>query len=253
MASKKAHRGGTPFKTTNVPSLRSVAVSWSITPVASFPSPLTCWDTCSRTDHFVEISQCELVLNGTWDWFSCSCVLPSSPVLINLAGGAVGLTGLDEGVYFDIDSDGDLDWLAWTESPPTDAFLALDRNGNGKIDGGVELFGDNSPQARSDSPNGFAALGLFDRKEYGGNGDGRITENDSVFSALLLWLDLNHDGQSQSDELSSLRSNGIIGIDLAYRESRHQDQFGNEFRYRAKVEFVDGRQRFAYDVFLVRR
>jgi len=72
-----------------------------------------------------------------------------------------------------------------------------------------------------------------------------------IFSELRLWQDINHNGESEPDELRSLQ--GILSaIDLDYKESRKVDQYGNIFRYRSKVFGFNGKQagRWAWDVFL---
>ncbi len=68
---------------------------------------------------------------------------------------------------------------------------------------------------------------------------------------LRLWRDANHNGMSESGELHSLPSAGIERIGVEFRESRRRDAHGNVFRYRSKVIFADGRERFVYDVLLV--
>jgi hypothetical protein len=175
----------------------------------------------------------------------------SSPIIIDLAGDGFDLSGPVTGVLFDLDSDGEKEQTAWTTLISDDAFLALDRNGNGNIDDGTELFGDHSPQPFSEMPNGYLALRVFDLPEQGGNTDGLISALDAIYSDLRLWIDKNHDGMSQPDELASLRSQGVKALWLEYLESRRRDRFGNQFRYWSRVERW-GRRPFvlAVDVFL---
>ena len=131
-----------------------------------------------------------------------------------------------------------------------DAFLVLDRNGNGKVDGSWELFGNTADQSFSKTPSGFLALSQFDKVWQGGDADGQISRADSVFSRLLLWTDRNHDGQSDVTELQPLEQTPIQGIELSFRESQRRDRFGNLFRYRGVLSADKEYGHWIYDVFL---
>lgn len=192
--------------------------------------------------------QCEAC--GDWyDWYDCRCQ-PSSPIIIDTRGNGIRLTSPADGVLFDLRGTGTPRRISWTQSDSGNAFLVLDRNGNGTIDDGTELFGDRTPQPPSSTPNGFLALAKYDKPENGGNGDGIIDEKDAVFTSLRLWIDSNHNGISEPSELFSFAALGLNSISLQYRESSRRDEFGNVFRYRAKVQGGDGIDRWAYDVFL---
>jgi hypothetical protein len=197
------------------------------------------------------------------------------PILIDLSGAGYLLTDIANGVTFDMKDNGKARQLAWTAAGSEVGLLALDRNGNGKVDNGSELFTGFSPQPVLLKPRtgstatqtastpklgsisggrvrktGFAALAMYDQPALGGNGDGQIDASDAVYSKLLVWVDTNHDGVSQPGELHTLAELGITSISINYQPAAWTDAYGNKFSSRA--QFVrNGTTQWADDVYLM--
>lgn len=191
------------------------------------------WETASESapppDPYCEVFCWTDCVNG-----SCPPRPPGMgcPILMDLENDGIRLTGLDDPVWFDIDADGALDLMSWTNR--SEGILALDRNGNGAIDDGGELFGNHTLLADGTKAlNGYLALAELDAWIFGGNADGEIDSADAAFSSLRMWVDRNHDGTSQPAELYSLAETGIRRLALSYRRSNRTDRHGNEFRFRS--------------------
>jgi hypothetical protein len=187
-----------------------------------------------------------------------------SPILISFKGEQddddFALCGPDDPVTFDIAADGNPRAISWTRRGAKVGFLALDRNGNGLIDSGAELFGNHTSLADGTPPNehsnGYLALGSYDLRENEGNQDGRIIAEDGIWSSLRVWIDKNHDGVSQPEELFTLDMVKIVEIGLGYGTYGKLDKYGNLFRFKSyAITSDENRRRHAiptWDVFFVK-
>jgi hypothetical protein len=161
---------------------------------------------------------------------SCGCCQTYSPIVIDLAGDGVRFSSAEDGALWDTNGLGHKNWVGWPLSPD-DVWLALDRNGNGRIDSGLELFGN----TRTLSGGGAAANGYEALRDFDLNADGVIDSADPVYSRLRLWSDADRNGVSEPAELTMLPHAGVVSIGLDYRETRKRDQSGNLFRLRGSV------------------
>lgn len=196
---------------------------------------------------------------------TCSC--PPSPIIIDLSVGVPGTStptyngyDLTSSVHFDIQGDGTHPLVHWTRGNvqghnDDDAFLALDINGNGKIDSGRELFGTVTPQAVASGklPNGFNALYMFDT-----NFNHIIDPGDAVWPSLLLWIDRNHNGISEPTELikiddyrpAGFPNDKIVSISLFYdNTSGFTDAQGNIHWFKSIVGWVHSGNSVVHDEF----
>jgi hypothetical protein len=204
-------------------------------------------DECTAADRASHVPYEGTKYAGCQDLEECHM----SPIVIDLARDKIELTDIAHGVRFDLDGDGRMESTSWTKTDSDTAFLWIDKNDNGVVDNGTELFGSAMDE------NGFAALANFDQRDeadiaWGGNADGIIDEHDRVWKYLRLWVDRNHDGICQPDEVYSLAEKGVRGIHLNYNASGKHDRYGNLFRYSALVDMESNGHRVstkAYDIF----
>ena len=142
------------------------------------------------------------------------------PLVFDLDGDGIETVAVGAGVLFDHNADNIATGTGWIKSD--DGLLVRDINANGTIDSGRELFGDRTLlSSGATAANGFAAL-----RDLDANADGRIDSSDSAFAELKVWRDLNQDGFSQVDELTTLADVGIAAINLD-AVARSQAQNGN--------------------------
>lgn len=149
------------------------------------------------------------------------------PIVLDLSGEGINLTQAGKGSLFDINADGKLDSTAWVKG--NTGMLVYDKNGNGKIDNGKELFGD-----QNGASNGFKELSKYDK-----NGDGRIDSKDAIYKNLKLYRDLNGDGKMQKNEFSTLKELGIKSLNLECFDT-DDDVNGNSIVLRGSFEREDG-------------
>lgn len=174
------------------------------------------------------------------------------PIAIDLDGDGFGLTDLKHGVAFNFFGKG-AQQISWTAAGSDVGWLAVDLNGDGRIDTGFEMFSNIAKQPGTpNGSNGFKALAQYDLPANGGNGDGIIDKRDKIFSRLFLWVDKNHNGISEPGELLTMQEAGIESISLDYQLMQWTDAYGNKFQNRASiVRSNGGGGQWAYDVVLL--
>ena len=137
-------------------------------------------------------------------------------------------------IHFDHDGDGVLTRTGWAGED--DALLVWDRNANGTIDTGAELFGDFTQLPNGTlAPNGFAALAALDA-----NGDGILDASDPAFAELKLWRDSSQDGVSQGGEFITLAQAGIVSLNLAHTLKNQNLANGNQLTREGSFTRADG-------------
>ena len=167
-----------------------------------------------------------------WALYGCE---PVSPLILDLDGDGVEAGAL---AFFDHEGDGFAEATRWAGAD--DGVLVWDRNGNGKIDDGGELFGNNTALANGQKAvHGFAALSELDA-----NNDGVVDSADANFANLrvLRWTDANKNGMMDAGEerLETLSAAGVRSLKTAFVSSTKVDAAGNEHRQVGSFVKADG-------------
>ena len=158
-----------------------------------------------------------------WSLLNQASTIPVriDPIVLDLSGLGITTKSVADGVYYDMDNNGFLEKTGWVDAKS--GILVLDKNGDGKIETGNELFGDRTILADGKTASsGFEALATLDS-----NHDGVIDAKDKLFSQLRIWVDKNGDGVSDKGELITLAQAGIKSLSLKHKELNQLDANGN--------------------------
>ena len=161
------------------------------------------------------------------------------PLTLDLDGDGIETVSHNgyKGTLFDHDGDGIRTASGWVASD--DGLLVVDRNGDGIINDGKELFGDSSVlKDGTKAAHGYAALA-----EYDSNGDGVVDAKDADFGKLRVWRDLNQDGVSQKEELFTLEEVGVQSLNVAYQDTNQNLGNGNRLAHEGSYTGKDGNVR----------
>jgi hypothetical protein len=148
--------------------------------------------------------------------------------------GIINTLPVTNGIHFDLDNNGFAETTSWIA--PTDGFVVLDKNANGKIEGGAELFGTETKLLNGQfAQNGFEALA-----EYDLNADGKINTQDAIFSQLRIWQDANSNGKTDAGELITLQTANITSLNARYTLNDTLDSNKVWHRESSTYTYVDG-------------
>ena len=170
------------------------------------------------------------------------------PLVFDLDGDGITTMSIDDSnTFFDLDNSGFAERTSWIGSG--EGLLAYDRNGDGIINGGDELFGDRTlmKDGKTLASSGFAALA-----EYDDNKDGKIDSNDAIYTLLRIWQDSDGDGITSAGELKQLVELGIISIGLSYSNTGVTDSANNVQVRTGTFTLADGSSRLTGEYLLNR-
>lgn len=174
-----------------------------------------------------------------------------SPLLIDVKGDGIQLGPKGAGVHFDLKADGTPDHLQWVRVNGDEGFLVADLNGNGRVDDGSELFGEGTTLILTGEKarNGYIALAQYDTLEFGGNDDGLISNADTIWPKLRIWIDANADGKTQRGELTKPQALGLVSFGTIPKFQSDMDEAGNRMPMYSWVTTVKRKKLKMVDVF----
>ncbi|SUY95225.1 Cyclolysin [Citrobacter freundii] len=165
-----------------------------------------------------------------------------SPVILDLDGDGVETLSLSSKVFFDHDGNKFAENTGWVA--PDDGLLVMDRNSDGLIDTGQELFGNNTLLENGKrAENGYEALRELDK-----NGDGVLDNKDAAWQQIRVWRDTNSNGKVDAGELLTLDQAGVASIDTSWTSSSYVDGQNNAHKQTGTFTFTDGKKGQSSDV-----
>ena len=167
-----------------------------------------------------------------------------TPIVLDLNDDGIKTLSVSAGVKFDMLADGTSIQTGWVG--PQDGLLVSDRNQDGLISDGTELFGSSTALSNGTKAlDGYQALAEFDT-----NKDGVVDQQDTDFNKLSVWMDSNSDGVTGSGELKSLTELGITKLSVK-AESVRESNAGNLVGLTSTYQTVDGKEHASADVWFV--
>jgi hypothetical protein len=187
----------------------------------------------------VPVAKCTLIFTLGISAFAANAMIevcefddpqtPLDPLVIDLGQDGIHLGEKGVGVMFDLMANGSPIRMQWTAPGGNEAFVVIDKNGNGIADDGSELLTNYNwlMLENTVAANGFADLAQYDQTALGGNDDGFISNADAVWHELNLWLDKNADGISTAHEMIKPANIGLTHFYTIPKENKRRDPAGN--------------------------
>jgi len=168
-----------------------------------------------------------------------------TPIVLDLDGHGVNTLAASSGVNFDLLGTGQTNKVGWVAGG--DGLLVMDRNHDGVINNGNELFGMGTVLANGKhAKDGYAAMA-----EQDSNHDGRLDAHDANWKEMKVWVDANHDGKTDAGELKSLDELGVVSLDLNAAKGSGTDN-GNLVGLVSSYTTADGAKHDMADVWFTK-